>query len=60
MNKIFEYDVFKLAHALTLDLYRITASFPDAEKYNLTSQIRRSAYSMEPHGQSPWYLRHAQ
>ena len=41
-----DLDVFKLAHALTLELYKITASFPVEEKFGLVSQIRRSSSSI--------------
>ena len=33
-------------HELTLEVYRITQSFPAEEKYGLTSQLRRAAYSV--------------
>ena len=33
------------AHALALDVYRVTASFPRVEALGLSSQIRRSAAS---------------
>jgi four helix bundle protein len=34
------------SHTLTLDIYRITASFPKSELYGLTSQIRRASASI--------------
>ncbi len=39
--------VWKKAHELTLMLYRLTRAFPKDEIYGLTSQIRRSAASVE-------------
>lgn len=33
-------------HRLTLDIYKVTKSFPKAEIYGLTSQMRRSAVSV--------------
>ncbi len=38
--------VWEKAHRLTLDIYRITASFPNSEQYGLTGQIRRSCSSI--------------
>jgi four helix bundle protein len=39
-------DVWQAAHALTLDIYELTASFPDHERYGLISQMRRACSSM--------------
>ena len=38
--------VWKQAHQLTLQVYRLTALFPPSERYGLTSQIRRAAASI--------------
>ncbi len=38
--------VWQKAHALTLRVYQVTASFPKDELYGLTSQIRRASASM--------------
>jgi four helix bundle protein len=46
MKKVEELDVFKLSHLLTLEIYRITKSFPDEEKFGLISQMRKAAYSI--------------
>ena len=45
MKKVEELDVFKLSHSLTLQIYGITKSFPDEEKFGLISQMRKAAYS---------------
>lgn len=38
--------VWEKSHQLTLAIYENTSSFPQSELYGLTSQIRRSAYSI--------------
>ncbi len=38
--------VWKKAHRLTLDTYRVTAQFPADERYGLSSQMRRAAASI--------------
>lgn len=39
-------EVWKLAHELTIALYKDTAQFPSSELYGLVSQIRRCAASI--------------
>lgn len=39
-------DVFKVAHRLVLQVYRLTSSFPKEELYGLTSQMRRASSSV--------------
>lgn len=38
--------VWREAHLLALEIYRLTASFSDQERYGLTSQMRRAAVSV--------------
>jgi four helix bundle protein len=38
--------VWQKAHALTLSVYRVTATFPREERYGLTSQVRRAGSSI--------------
>lgn len=38
--------VYRKAYALVLTLYRITKTFPDDERYGMTSQIRRCVSSI--------------
>ena len=39
-------EVWKRAIDLSVEVYRITEKLPDAEKYGLTSQMRRAAVSV--------------
>jgi four helix bundle protein len=41
-----ELEVWKKAHYLVLQTYRVTDGFPDKEKYGIVSQVRRSAASI--------------
>lgn len=54
MNDYKELDVWRKAVALTTELYRLTATFPDAERYGLTSQIRRAATSIAANIAEGW------
>ena len=38
--------VWQRAHQVALATYRVTAGFPSAERYGLTSQMRRAAVSV--------------
>lgn len=46
MKSIEDLDVFKKAHKLTLEIYKITSSYPKDEIYGLISQMRRAAVSI--------------
>ncbi len=46
MKKVEDLDVFKLSHSLALEIFEITKSFPEEEKFGLVSQMRRAAYSV--------------
>ncbi len=41
-----ELDVFKLSHETTLRIYKATKTFPEEERFGLSSQMRRAAYSI--------------
>ena|SRR6266550_2373325 len=41
-----DLEVWKIAVDLTLEIYRITDSFPQSERFGLTSQLRRGAVSI--------------
>ena len=46
INSAEELEVFKRSHKLTLDIYKVTESFPQAEKFGLVTQMRRAAVSI--------------
>ena len=46
MQSFFKLKVWERAHAITLDVYGATRSFPRDELYGLTSQMRRSSASI--------------
>jgi four helix bundle protein len=51
----YELQIWKDGYDLLMDIYKITESFPNFEKYSLTSQITRSSNSIianiaESHG----------
>jgi len=41
-----DLDVFKLSHSLCQKIYSLTHRFPPEERFGLTAQMRRSAYSI--------------
>ena len=46
VKNVRDLEVFKLAYQAALEIYNITKEFPPEEKYDLTSQIRRSSKSV--------------
>ncbi len=46
INRAQDMDVFKLSHSLTIEIYRLTEKFPPEERFGLSAQMRRSAYSI--------------
>ena len=46
MRDFKKYDIWKLSHKLTLDIYKTSNDFPKEEIYGLTSQIRRASSSI--------------
>ncbi|MDZ7807763.1 MAG: four helix bundle protein [Gracilimonas sp.] len=46
MNKYKNLEIWKRSVALATDVYNVTKSFPNEEKYGITSQIRRCSVSV--------------
>jgi four helix bundle protein len=46
MRKFTELKVWERSHKLVLTIYRLTAHFPQAEVFGLTSQLRRACVSV--------------
>ena len=46
IKDVTELEVFRLAHSLVLEIYKLTESFPETERFGLISQMRRSASSI--------------
>ena len=46
MEKFTQLKVWQKAHKLVIFVYQLTKKYPDEEKYNLVSQMRRAAISV--------------
>ncbi|MBR9756924.1 MAG: four helix bundle protein [Algicola sp.] len=46
MRDFRKYEVWELSHELTLEVYALTQTFPNQEKYQIISQMQRAAYSI--------------
>ncbi len=46
LNSAKDLEVYKKAHALAMEIFRITKTFPKEEQFALTGQIRRSSRSV--------------
>jgi four helix bundle protein len=46
MKNYRQLNVWKLSHAITLNVYRLSKSFPKEELFGLTGQLRRAAASV--------------
>ena len=46
MRDFKKYDIWKLSHKLTMDIYSIPKNFPGNEVYGTVSQIRRASSSI--------------
>src|SRR5260370_37210765 len=46
MQRFTHLIVWQRSHALVLQVYRLTKAFPSDERFGLTSQLRRAAFSV--------------
>lgn len=46
MQRFTDLAVWRRSHSLALDVYRLTLTFPQDEKFGLTFQLRRAALSV--------------
>ncbi len=46
MHRFKDLEIWKLSRLFCSDIYQITSSFPDTEKFGITNQLRRSAVSV--------------
>src|SRR4029079_7882544 len=46
MRNFQKLEVWKKAHELTLTIYRLSANFPNHERYGLTSRLQRASASI--------------
>lgn len=46
IQKFTDLNVWKLGNEFVFDIYRLTATYPDFEKYNLVSQSNRAVVSI--------------
>ena len=46
MRDFKKYDIWQLSHELTLEVYKITSTFPKEELFGISSQLRRATSSI--------------
>ena len=46
MHRFKDLEIWKLSRTFCSDIYNITSSFPDYEKFGLTNQLRRASVSI--------------
>jgi four helix bundle protein len=52
-----ELEVYRMAYALAMEIFKLSNNFPAEEKYALTSQIRRSSRSVAMNLREAWAKR---
>ncbi|WP_036385347.1 four helix bundle protein [Muricauda sp. MAR_2010_75] len=46
MHRFKDLDIWKLSREFCSDIYKITGSFPETEKFGISNQLRRAAVSI--------------
>jgi four helix bundle protein len=54
INTFLDLEVYQLAHKFAMDVFEITKSFPNEERFSLTDQIRRSSRSIAVNTAEGW------
>ena len=57
INSARDLEVYKLAYKSSMEIYHLTKSFPPEEKFDLTSQMRRSSRSVPANIIEAWRRR---
>jgi four helix bundle protein len=57
INSAKELIIYKEAYALAMEIFKISSSWPNSEKYSLTDQVRRSSRSVCTNLQEAWSKR---
>jgi four helix bundle protein len=52
-----DLEVYRMAYALSMEIFKLSKNFPAEEKYALTSQIRRSSRSVSMNLREAWAKR---
>ena len=52
-----DLDVYKMAYALSMEIFRVSRAWPTEERYSLTDQIRRSSRSVCANLREAWSKR---
>jgi four helix bundle protein len=54
INHFTDLEAWKSSHELTLEIYRITKSFPSGERFGIVDQLRRASSSMTANVAEGW------
>ena len=57
INSVRELEVYRLAFETTMEIFKISKTFPQEEKYSLTDQIRRSSRAVNTNLAEGWRKR---